>query len=327
MAKAAASTESFGIGAVAKLTGLTDHAIRVWERRYDAVVAARAANGRRVYTTNDVEKLRLLKILTDRGIPISQIAADSIDALRKRLEAMSSVVAATAPDRIATVVLGDFLVGKLLSTKLDLAPLDLIVADTNRETFEADLSRYRADVVVIENPVLDEATIERLSSYMSTTGASRGLIVYSFGATAHVDLASDRSIQTLRSPISEEELVAVIVRGHTATARGRIAQSERRQQRDNSPWQLGEPAPARRFNQQQLAKLARISSEIDCECPTHLAHLVSDLSAFEIYSANCASRNDDDAALHRYLHHTTARARALIEDALETVAEAENLSY
>jgi hypothetical protein len=57
----------YGIGAVAKLTGLTDHAIRVWERRYSAVVARRAANGRRVYGPADVEKLRLLKSLTDRA--------------------------------------------------------------------------------------------------------------------------------------------------------------------------------------------------------------------------------------------------------------------
>ena len=31
------SEQSYGIGAVAKLTGLTDHTIRVWEKRYEAV--------------------------------------------------------------------------------------------------------------------------------------------------------------------------------------------------------------------------------------------------------------------------------------------------
>ena len=45
-----AGQQRYGIGAVAKLTGLTDHTIRVWERRYAAVVAGRAANGRREYT-------------------------------------------------------------------------------------------------------------------------------------------------------------------------------------------------------------------------------------------------------------------------------------
>ena len=88
----------------------------------------------------------------------------------------------------------------------------------------------------------------------------------------------------------------------------------------------GTVAP-RRFNAQQLANLARITSSIVCECPQHLAQLVTDLSAFEIYSANCVSRGDDDEALHRYLHKTTAAARAMIEAALERVAKAENLSY
>ena len=69
----------YGIGAVARLTGLTDHAIRVWERRYGAVVARRAANGRRVYGLADVEKLRLLKSLTDSGLSIGQIAGDTVD--------------------------------------------------------------------------------------------------------------------------------------------------------------------------------------------------------------------------------------------------------
>ena len=74
-------------------------------------------------------------------------------------------------------------------------------------------------------------------------------------------------------------------------------------------------------------KLARASTAIDCECPHHLAQLVGDLTAFEVYSANCANRDDEDAALHRYLHQTTAQARALIEVALERVADAEGIEY
>ena len=49
--------------------------------------------------------------------------------------------------------------------------------------------------------------------------------------------------------------------------------------------------------------------------------------AFEIYSSQCANRDDEDAALHRYLHQTTAQARSLIEIALERVAEAEGIDY
>ena len=44
--KTAEKEQTYTIGAVARLTGLTDHTIRVWERRYGTVVAERARNGR-----------------------------------------------------------------------------------------------------------------------------------------------------------------------------------------------------------------------------------------------------------------------------------------
>ena len=67
----------YGIGAVARLTGLTDHTIRVWERRYSAVVTARAPNGRRQYTEADVQKLSLLKSLTDHGRRVAAAGCQS----------------------------------------------------------------------------------------------------------------------------------------------------------------------------------------------------------------------------------------------------------
>ena len=42
--------------------------------------------------------------------------------------------------------------------------------------------------------------------------------------------------------------------------------------------------------------------------------------------SQCANRDADDAALHHYLHQTTAEARQLIESALEKVIAAEGIS-
>ena len=80
MSRKADDPRLYGIGAVARLTGLTDHTIRVWERRYAAVVTARAPNGRRQYTEADVHKLSLLKLLTEHGIAISRVAGDQVSA-------------------------------------------------------------------------------------------------------------------------------------------------------------------------------------------------------------------------------------------------------
>ena len=74
-----------------------------------------------------------------------------------------------------------------------------------------------------------------------------------------------------------------------------------------------------------VAKLAQSTPSIKCECPQHLAEIVLSLSAFERYSADCESNNPQDAALHHYLYRSAAQARALFEDAMERVAEAEGI--
>jgi hypothetical protein len=81
----------------------------------------------------------------------------------------------------------------------------------------------------------------------------------------------------------------------------------------------------RRYSNEALSKLAAISTAVNCECPKHLAELITDLVAFERYSAGCENRNLKDAALHAYLHATASHARNLIEDALAHVIEVEGI--
>lgn len=78
---------TYHIGAVAKLTGVSTHTIRVWERRYGAVSPRRSPGGTREYTEDDVDKLTLLKTLTDADHSIGQIAGLSVDELRPLLDA------------------------------------------------------------------------------------------------------------------------------------------------------------------------------------------------------------------------------------------------
>ncbi len=326
MAAKASKEELYGIGAVARLTGLTDHTIRVWERRYSAVVAQRAPNGRRVYSPADVEKLGLLKRLTDQGLSIGQIAAHSVDELREQAQSLNEFASTPAPDHIGVAILGDFLPNQFAAHEQDLAPVDVLVADNNRDRFVADLTRQSIDVVVLESPVLDKEVSKRLLDYMKQAGAARGVIVYGFGRARDIESARDSRIVVLRSPVDVDEVLAAVLRAYTP---GKRARSRKAPRPDGSAveWDFGGPVAPRRFNNQQLTSLAQASTAIDCECPHHLAQLVGDLTAFEVYSANCANRDEEDAALHRYLHQTTAQARALIEIALERVAKAEGIEY
>lgn len=59
---------------VAQRTGLTPHVIRAWEKRYQAVVPYRSAKNRRLYSEDDVLRLKLLKTVTGAGHTISQVA-------------------------------------------------------------------------------------------------------------------------------------------------------------------------------------------------------------------------------------------------------------
>lgn len=73
----------YPIKAVANLTGLTIHVIRAWEKRYNAVVPRRTDTNRRLYSHDDVEKLKLLSRASEMGYSIGNIASYNITELEK----------------------------------------------------------------------------------------------------------------------------------------------------------------------------------------------------------------------------------------------------
>jgi len=62
------------IRVVSARTGLPQDVIRIWERRYKCVCPPRGDTGRRLYTDEDVERLRLLKQAVCGGRRISDVA-------------------------------------------------------------------------------------------------------------------------------------------------------------------------------------------------------------------------------------------------------------
>lgn len=84
------------ISVVARRTGLTQDLLRAWEKRYDAVRPLRTTTSRRLYTDEDVERLRLLRVLVDGGRRISDVArltSSDLRALRTEDEAQAAVPA------------------------------------------------------------------------------------------------------------------------------------------------------------------------------------------------------------------------------------------
>ncbi|MCC6796041.1 MAG: MerR family transcriptional regulator [Candidatus Hydrogenedentes bacterium] len=91
------------MGAVARKTSLSPHVIRVWERRYAAVVPGRTESNRRLYSDLDVRRLNLMRIATEQGQSIGLIANLSL----AKLEAMIGLDSALSPVTRVNVVRQD----------------------------------------------------------------------------------------------------------------------------------------------------------------------------------------------------------------------------
>lgn len=93
------------IKVVARRTGLSQHVIRVWEKRYGAVEPSRTETNRRLYSDAEIERLHLLCQLTKAGHGICRIARLSTDQLRALCEhAVSPADVVFLPDRPVTTV-------------------------------------------------------------------------------------------------------------------------------------------------------------------------------------------------------------------------------
>jgi MerR family transcriptional regulator, light-induced transcriptional regulator len=63
-------------------TGLSPHVIRIWERRYSVIASARTESNRRLYSDEDLERLTLLRELTQNGYQIGMVAHLDVPKLR-----------------------------------------------------------------------------------------------------------------------------------------------------------------------------------------------------------------------------------------------------
>lgn len=314
-------SQTYRIGAVARLTGISVDRLRAWERRYAVVETRRTESLGRIYTREDVERLTMIKQLVDLGNPISSVAHLTDAQLRERLQqdnrARQQVQQfATRPVRVA--VLGTTLAAYVDASAPRLHGMQIIGTFRHFGEFQRTLGTLAPDVFVVEYPGVHAETVEEVRDLMKRAGTSRAVLVCGFGRGEDFDALKGIGAVILRSPVSLEELeIACRYEGEHELAEEAVPSLRT---------ELGDTIPPRRFQDEELVRLANLSRSVECECPEHLVSLVGSLAAFEAYSATCRNRNPTDAALHAYLHRVTAHARALIEEALENVAEVEGLT-
>ncbi len=84
----------FTIQAASTRSGLSPHVIRIWERRYGALTPTRTGTNRRMYCEEEIERLKVLRELTENGHRIGNVAA----LQREQLENLHRVIVAKKPD-------------------------------------------------------------------------------------------------------------------------------------------------------------------------------------------------------------------------------------
>jgi DNA-binding transcriptional MerR regulator len=315
---------TYGIGTAARLTGLTVHTIRVWERRYEAVVPERSEGGRRRYSVRQVERLGLLKQLTDLGESIGSIASLDDDGLRQRLctcrnqaEVMRSAV--MPPLRVAVLSgAADRLLERLAAQVGDLT---CVTATADLGELMADLKSSRPNVLLLEYPAIDTRARDEILTISAAGHGALCVVLYRFAPSARLGELEDADIVTIRGPADDADLIRALIVAPTIPAP--------EQPTSATPSFPSEPGELiimqRRFSDAQLDRLARVTTSVDCECPWHLVDLIRSLTAFEVYSARCESESPQDAELHAYLHAQTSRARALIEESMVRLMEVEGI--
>lgn len=75
---------SYRIQRVSQITGIAPATLRAWERRYRLVDPERTAKGYRLYTENDVARLRRVKELVDEGLKIGE----AVELVRRTIPAL-----------------------------------------------------------------------------------------------------------------------------------------------------------------------------------------------------------------------------------------------
>ncbi len=312
---------NYRIGAVAKLTGIAPDTLRVWERRYAVVEPHRTEAGTRVYTRDDVTRLALIKRLVDSGDAIGSVAGLSREELESRVAAATPapvMLGAAVAGPVQVVVVGEALGMRLREPWQQINDIELVAAYRDAVRLAAEPPAETPDVLVVEFATISEDSAAEAARLHQAVGAGHTFIVFGFGAQAAVQRLNTSFATTVRAPVDATALARLCI--GAAAPRAQAAETEAIPE-----VAMLAPVPKRRYDNATLARVTGMATAVKCECPHHLADLITNLAAFEAYSAQCESGSPEDAALHAYLHVTTARARAMMEEALARVADAERI--
>lgn len=305
----------YGIGTVARLTGVKPDTLRIWERRYQLGASHKSPSGRRQYTQADLEHLQLVAALVAGGTRIGEIAGSD----RRTLEMLLRVNRKSPPNGMPAAKPRVLFVGQGLSRWLEehqgcLSNVDAMLAPCSLDEFIRDGADAQGafEEVVVECGALGASTLEELEALLKRAGTDKLLVLYGGANGRGRALLEERGYRVGDFP---PEPAFLSFHFNRSAVERDVEQGTRN---------LGDLVEVkdRIYSEGDLALARALSGGANCECPTHLADLVAALSDFEDYSAQCSVENWEDASLHACVYAYAGQARWLIEKALGLVLDA-----
>ena len=309
----------YGIGTVARLTGLKSDTLRVWERRYGLGASYKSPTGRRQYTQSDLDHLQLVSALVKQGIRIGEIAASDRKTLEVLLQQQGHLSPArpVPPAKPRVIFLGADLCQWVDGHQGCISGASALLARMSVEEAGLSLSGDEtADILVVHCPSLTLPQINGVKAIAERLRVRRTIVLYQFGNDQWLAELERLGHSAFHYPIEPAQLAFEIGRSQvekeTAEGIGNLSDLM--------------PAKPRVFSDAALRAAAEEKIVLDCECPRHLSELIKSLNEFELYSSACSVDNWKDAAIHASIYAYTCQARHLMEKALQSALEGRTLN-
>ena len=297
----------YRIGSVAALTGIAVERLRAWERRHGFRPAHK--NGRtRFYSADQLEKLKKIKHLIDRGQTVSSVINLSESQLHQRLSAQPSpTMSATAQtEDVFSPKVG--LVGanllQLEQRQDSTGHLDIVARWANLSALlDQGQQQEQPDVLVLQVPVLSSQEITKAQQALP---GCKIISAYQFATAAELSRCQRQDAPVLKWPLDWREIEFTC-----------LEESKR--------YLKSVGYAKRRFSDEELIALS--VGDDDPNRPTqHLVEAIHQVNALAAFLQSCAEENSNgtESDTHKSAALSdacgdAAYARAYLETALQAV--------
>lgn len=310
----------FRIGAVSIRAGIPVSTIRIWETRYGAFSPIKTEGKQRLFGASDVSKAILLKQLVNEGHAIGTIAGLDLEQLSAMSHPPPKALRKHNPKdgHISLAVVGLSLAKRIESKNFSkvLSHRQIKVTDVFADLEAAHLADFlhKPQILMVKVNTLHAEVNSAIRALIQKHRFSQAVVIYNFASESVVQALKFSGFIVRREPVSDTELAELL--------QSQVFEDEAHFHVFDT---TGNTKAARRYSDETLIRVAGISTHVLCECPRHVAEIISQLASFEQYSQECFNKSSQDAHLHAHLHAISGAARSLFEDALEKIAKHEGI--